>query len=48
MTTLDEVRAAHERGDHELVLGRVLDLGVGDGEPLLFYRGRFESLAGGD
>lgn len=38
--------AVHDAGDHELVLGRVIDLGVGDGEPLLFYRGRFEHLAG--
>lgn len=39
--------AVHDAGDHELVLGRVLDLGVSDGEPLLFYRGRFGRLAGG-
>lgn len=39
--------AVHDAGDHELVLGRVTDLGVGDGEPLLFYRGRFERLAAG-
>jgi flavin reductase (DIM6/NTAB) family NADH-FMN oxidoreductase RutF len=33
-------------GDHLLVLGRVEELGVGEGEPLLFYRagyGRFEA-----
>jgi 3-hydroxy-9,10-secoandrosta-1,3,5(10)-triene-9,17-dione monooxygenase reductase component len=40
--------AVHDAGDHELVLGRVVDLGVSDGEPLLFYRGRFERLARGD
>ncbi len=27
----------HDAGDHELVIGRVLDLGVGEGSPLLFY-----------
>jgi len=31
----------HDAGDHELVTGRVLDLGIGDGGPLLFYRGGF-------
>ncbi|MHB8438811.1 MAG: flavin reductase family protein [Acidimicrobiales bacterium] len=37
---------AHDAGDHELVVGRVLDMGVGQGKPLIFYRGgfgRFES-----
>lgn len=32
---------AHDAGDHELVVGRVLDLGVHGGRPLLFYRGGF-------
>jgi 3-hydroxy-9,10-secoandrosta-1,3,5(10)-triene-9,17-dione monooxygenase reductase component len=32
---------AHDAGDHELVVGRVLDLGVGSGRPLLYYRGGF-------
>jgi len=36
-----ELEAIYEAGDHELVVGRVLDLGVGDGAPLLFYRGGF-------
>jgi flavin reductase (DIM6/NTAB) family NADH-FMN oxidoreductase RutF len=36
-----ELEAIYEAGDHELVVGRVLDLGVGDGVPLLFYRGGF-------
>jgi 3-hydroxy-9,10-secoandrosta-1,3,5(10)-triene-9,17-dione monooxygenase reductase component len=30
---------AHDAGDHELVIGRVLDLGTGEGSPLVFYRG---------
>ena len=28
----------HDAGDHELVIGRVLDLGLGEGSPLLFYK----------
>ncbi len=37
--------AVHDGGDHVVVVGQVLDLGVGQGGPLLFYRGgygRFE------
>ncbi|MGI8794478.1 MAG: flavin reductase family protein [Acidimicrobiales bacterium] len=42
------IEAVHDGGDHLIVVGRVADLDVGDGEhgPLLFYRGgfgRFES-----
>lgn len=40
------IEAEHDGGDHLVVLGRVVNLGVGDaGRPLLFYRGgygRFE------
>jgi 3-hydroxy-9,10-secoandrosta-1,3,5(10)-triene-9,17-dione monooxygenase reductase component len=36
-----ELGIIHDAGDHELVTGRVLDLGVGEGGPLLFYRGGF-------
>lgn len=32
---------AHDAGDHELVIGRVQDLGVGRGRPLVYYRGGF-------
>jgi 3-hydroxy-9,10-secoandrosta-1,3,5(10)-triene-9,17-dione monooxygenase reductase component len=38
--------AIYEGGDHELVTGHVVDMEVGEGSPLLFYRsgfGRFES-----
>lgn len=35
----------HDAGDHELVIGRVLDLGVGGGAPLLFYKSGFGTLA---
>jgi 3-hydroxy-9,10-secoandrosta-1,3,5(10)-triene-9,17-dione monooxygenase reductase component len=31
----------HDAGDHELVVGTVLDLGVSDGQPLLYYRAGF-------
>ncbi len=37
-----EVEAVHKAGDHDIVVGRVLDLGVADeGNPLLFYRGGY-------
>lgn len=39
-----ELGAVHDAGDHELVTGRVLELGLGSGDPLVFYRsgyGRF-------
>ena len=36
------VEAAHEAGDHYVVLGRVTELGeCGPEQPLLFYRGRY-------
>jgi flavin reductase (DIM6/NTAB) family NADH-FMN oxidoreductase RutF len=34
-----------DAGDHELVTGRVLTLGVGVGQPLLFYRGGFGTFS---
>jgi 3-hydroxy-9,10-secoandrosta-1,3,5(10)-triene-9,17-dione monooxygenase reductase component len=37
-----EVEAVHDGGDHQVVIGRVIELGeVSTGDPLLFYRGRF-------
>lgn len=36
---------AHEAGDHELVVGRVEDMGVNGGRPLLYYRGGFGTFA---
>lgn len=39
------LEAIYEAGDHELVVGRVLDLGVGEGSPLVFYRGGFGGFA---
>ncbi len=41
-----EFELAHDAGDHELVLGRVQNMGVRRGRPLVYYRGgfgRFES-----
>ena len=35
----------HDAGDHELIIGKVLDLGTNDGLPLLFFRRRFATLA---
>ncbi len=41
-----EVEAVHEAGDHDIVVGRVVDLGVrGEGNPLLFYRGGYGRFA---
>ncbi len=40
------VELVHDAGDHELILGRVHDLGVAEGTPLLFYRSGFATLTG--
>ena len=32
-------------GDHEIAIGRVTALGLGDGDPLLWYRGAFRTLS---
>jgi 3-hydroxy-9,10-secoandrosta-1,3,5(10)-triene-9,17-dione monooxygenase reductase component len=39
------VELVHDAGDHELILGRVIDLGVGEGSPLLFFRSRFATVS---
>ncbi len=36
-----ELEQIVDAGDHELVVGRVLDLGASPGAPLVFYRGGF-------
>lgn len=36
-----ELEVIHDAGDHELVVGRVVGLGVGRGSPLVFYRAGF-------
>ena len=43
-----EVGIVHDAGDHELVTGRVVDLGIGSGGPLLFYRGTYRRLEAHD
>ncbi len=40
-----EVELVHDAGDHELILGKVLDLGIGEGSPLLFFRSAFATVA---
>jgi flavin reductase (DIM6/NTAB) family NADH-FMN oxidoreductase RutF len=40
-----EVELVHDAGDHELILGRVLDLGTGEGSPLLFFRSTFATVS---
>ncbi|MDP2774226.1 MAG: flavin reductase family protein [Nocardioides sp.] len=38
------IHAVHEAGDHYVVIGRVLDLDLGEAEkPLLFYRGHYRT-----
>jgi flavin reductase (DIM6/NTAB) family NADH-FMN oxidoreductase RutF len=38
--------SAHVEGDHTIFVGRVEAAEVGDGEPLLYYRGRYHRLRG--
>ena len=40
-----ELVTVHDAGDHELVSGRVLELGTGTGGPLLFFRGAYGRFA---
>ncbi|MHB8497359.1 MAG: flavin reductase family protein [Acidimicrobiales bacterium] len=35
---------AHDAGDHELIIGKVLDLGTAEGDPLLFFRRGFATV----
>lgn len=35
----------HDCGDHHIIIGRVERFDVGEGEPLLFYRSRYRTLA---
>lgn len=39
------VELVHDAGDHELIIGKVLELGTGEGLPLIFYESRFATLA---
>ena len=38
--------SAHVEGDHTIFVGRVESVGVSEGEPLLYYRGRYHQLRG--
>jgi 3-hydroxy-9,10-secoandrosta-1,3,5(10)-triene-9,17-dione monooxygenase reductase component len=43
------VHSVHEAGDHYVVLGRVRELGYGeDGQPLLYFRGGYDTVARAD
>ena len=39
-----DVALVHDAGDHELILGHVRGIGVGEGSPLLFYRSHFDTV----
>jgi flavin reductase (DIM6/NTAB) family NADH-FMN oxidoreductase RutF len=40
-----EVSAVHVEGDHTLFIGKVTEIQIEDVEPLVFYSGRYRSLA---
>jgi flavin reductase (DIM6/NTAB) family NADH-FMN oxidoreductase RutF len=40
-----EVSAEHVEGDHTLFIGKVTDIKIEEVEPLVFYSGRYRSLA---
>jgi 3-hydroxy-9,10-secoandrosta-1,3,5(10)-triene-9,17-dione monooxygenase reductase component len=45
LATIDcEINAIHEAGDHDIVVGRVLELHGGNGAPLVFFRGGYGRL----
>ena len=39
------VEDAHEAGDHVIYVGRVLAIREGEGDPLVYHRGRYRALA---
>ncbi|MEM7525695.1 MAG: flavin reductase family protein [Pseudomonadota bacterium] len=41
-----ETQAIYPGGDHKIVVGRVLDAEMRDGDALAFYAGRFQALEG--
>ncbi|WP_085993268.1 flavin reductase family protein [Oceanobacillus senegalensis] len=41
-----EVKSEYVEGDHTLFVGRVTDIRVQDGEPLIFSSGRYRNLEG--
>jgi 3-hydroxy-9,10-secoandrosta-1,3,5(10)-triene-9,17-dione monooxygenase reductase component len=42
-----EVRELIAGGDHTIAIGRVVEMGLGDGEPLLWFEGRYHTLPAG-
>jgi flavin reductase (DIM6/NTAB) family NADH-FMN oxidoreductase RutF len=42
-----ELEVTYEGGDHTIFIGRVVAVGRGHGDPILFYRGDFLPLAAG-
>jgi flavin reductase (DIM6/NTAB) family NADH-FMN oxidoreductase RutF len=38
--------SAHVEGDHTIFVGRVEAVGVGEGDPLLYYRGKYHRIQG--
>jgi 3-hydroxy-9,10-secoandrosta-1,3,5(10)-triene-9,17-dione monooxygenase reductase component len=39
------IAEVHDAGDHDLVFGKVEDMGVNGGKPLLYYRGGFGTFS---
>ena len=39
-----DLQAFHPGGDHTIGVGAVTEMGHGDGEPLIFYRGAYRTL----
>lgn len=47
LMTIDcRIQAIHPGGDHQIVVGDVLDIATNDGKPLLYFGGRYAELAG--
>ncbi|MGX9135622.1 flavin reductase family protein [Rummeliibacillus sp. JY-2-4R] len=40
-----ELAAEHVEGDHTLFIGRVTEINLNEGNPLLFYNGRYSQIA---
>ena len=39
-----EVVNTHVEGDHTLFIGKVIDINIGDDEPLLFFEGQYRAI----
>ncbi|HEX6595231.1 MAG TPA: flavin reductase family protein [Bacillota bacterium] len=44
LTVTCDVDAIHKAGDHMLFVGAVTDFAMGNGDPLLFYGGKYRTL----